>query len=224
LQARHIVLFFNWVYCVLGAGFLRRNRHALKGGHLFDRAVKAYNEAIYGTDRERALKVVHDAVDTLVTRAVETCRIPENIDLRVHVPDSLPLLHVDPFQMGRVFRNLIGNAVQTMPERGMPTVGARWVEEIGGRGSGVRHSNSRFPIQDSQFKADWVEISISGTGEGTAHENMEKLFQPLFTTKTKGMGLGLTMCRNLTEANGGRIEVESSPGAGSAFTVILPGR
>ena len=53
-------------------------------------------------------------------------------------------------------------------------------------------------------------------------ENMKKLFQPLFTTKIKGIGLGLVLCKNLMEANGGRIEVESKQGKGTTFTVVLP--
>ncbi|MDD3083114.1 MAG: ATP-binding protein [Desulfobacterales bacterium] len=53
-------------------------------------------------------------------------------------------------------------------------------------------------------------------------ENMGKLFQPLFTTRTKGIGLGLVVCRNLTEANGGRIAVESEFRKGTTFRVLLP--
>jgi signal transduction histidine kinase len=69
-----------------------------------------------------------------------------------------------------------------------------------------------------------VEISVADTGEGISPENMKRLFQPLFTTKAKGIGLGLTVCRNLTEANGGRIEVASEPGAGTTFAVFLPAK
>lgn len=69
---------------------------------------------------------------------------------------------------------------------------------------------------------DCIEISVADTGEGISPEGMKRLFQPLFTTKARGIGLGLTVCRNLTEANGGRIEVESRLGEGTTFTVILP--
>ena len=69
---------------------------------------------------------------------------------------------------------------------------------------------------------DFVEISVTDSGEGITPENMKKIFQPLFTTKAKGIGLGLVVCKNLVEANGGRIEVESELGKGTTFKVILP--
>ena len=67
-----------------------------------------------------------------------------------------------------------------------------------------------------------MRLEIADTGEGIQPENMKKLFQPLFTTKARGIGLGLVVCRNLTEANGGRIEVESELGRGTTFSAILP--
>jgi signal transduction histidine kinase len=72
------------------------------------------------------------------------------------------------------------------------------------------------------FEGDFVEISVKDGGMGISAENMKKLFQPLFTTKTRGIGLGLTICKNLTEANGGRIMVESEVGNGAKFTILLP--
>jgi signal transduction histidine kinase len=69
---------------------------------------------------------------------------------------------------------------------------------------------------------DMMKITVSDTGPGIPPENLVKLFQPLFTTKTKGIGLGLAVSQKLVEANGGKIEVESAVGKGSAFTVYLP--
>jgi signal transduction histidine kinase len=99
--------------------------------------------------------------------------------------------------MGQVFQNLITNAVQAMPGGGEVRI-------------------------DARPAADFIEISVTDTGEGISPENMNKLFQPLFTTKAKGIGLGLVVCRNLVEANGGKIEVESRPEKGTIFTVRLP--
>ena len=65
-------------------------------------------------------------------------------------------------------------------------------------------------------------IDVQDTGSGILPENMKKLFEPLFTTKLRGIGLGLAVSRKLAEANGGRIEVRSQPGRSSIFTLYLP--
>lgn len=67
-----------------------------------------------------------------------------------------------------------------------------------------------------------VAISVLDNGSGISPENIKKLFEPLFTTKTKGIGLGLAVSKKLAEANNGRIEVRSEAGKGSKFTVWLP--
>lgn len=143
-------------------------------------------------------------VRQLLDDSIGKSSIPESVAVLTEIPDSLPLLLVDPLQMGQVFQNLITNAVQAMPNGGALTVRAR--------------------IQTSKLvpDADCVEISVEDTGEGISPENMNKLFQPLFTTKAKGIGLGLVVCRNLVEANRGRIKVESRPGEGTIFNVMLP--
>ncbi len=67
-----------------------------------------------------------------------------------------------------------------------------------------------------------VAIAVKDTGPGVTPENMQKLFQPLFTTKLRGIGLGLAVSKKLVEANGGRIEAASQPGKGTTFTIYLP--
>jgi signal transduction histidine kinase len=73
----------------------------------------------------------------------------------------------------------------------------------------------------ANVQAEAVAISVKDTGVGIPPENMKKLFEPLFTTKAKGIGLGLAVSRKLAEANGGRIEVQSETGVGSTFTLYL---
>ena len=134
----------------------------------------------------------------LVRQSLERCLLPEQVTVTVDVPDRFPVLNVDPLQMEQVLTNLITNAVQSMPEGGALRVAAR------------------------QFAGDFIAIAVSDSGVGITPENMKKLFQPLFTTKAKGIGLGLVVCKNLVEANGGQIEVESELGLGTTFTVLLP--
>jgi signal transduction histidine kinase len=73
-----------------------------------------------------------------------------------------------------------------------------------------------------KLEPDFIEISVEDTGTGITPDNMKKLFQPLFTTKARGIGLGLAISRSHTEANGGVIEVSSRLGEGPTFTVTLP--
>jgi signal transduction histidine kinase len=67
-----------------------------------------------------------------------------------------------------------------------------------------------------------VSVSVRDSGIGMAPEVLDKLYQPLFTTKARGIGLGMVVVRNLTQANGGTVEVESEEGKGTLFTVMLP--
>jgi hypothetical protein len=87
---------------------------------------------------------------------------------------------------------------------------------------GSEEENIEHGTLNAEPDTEFIEISVTDSGEGISTENMKKLFQPLFTTKAKGIGLGLTVCRNLTEANDGRIEVKSELGKGTTFTIILP--
>ncbi len=73
----------------------------------------------------------------------------------------------------------------------------------------------------AKAEQDQVALSIIDTGAGISPENMNKIFEPLFTTKAQGIGLGLAISKNLVEANEGSIEAESAVGKGSTFTVSL---
>jgi signal transduction histidine kinase len=147
------------------------------------------------------------AVSELVAQSLEKRPPPENVEVVTEIASDLPPVFVDPRQMGQVLGNLVTNAYQAMPEGGNLTISAQAASLPCGRGrAGVGA----------------VALSITDTGCGISQENLDKLFEPLFTTKARGIGLGLAVSRNLVEANGGSIEVESKEGEGSTFTVILP--
>jgi len=92
------------------------------------------------------------------------------------------------------------NAIQAMPDGGTLTVRTRMAEA---------------PLPG-------VEIAISDTGRGITPEDVHRLFTPFFTTKTKGVGLGLTIVQRIVQNHGGSISVQSEPGQGSTFSVHLP--
>lgn len=166
------------------------------------------------------------AAGELIRPALEKCAIPEGVAVELDIPGTLPSIEVDPMQMEQVFQNLITNAVQAMPGGGSLRVSAHNVSSPGFGASSLKPvaENQKLRTENVRLETDgdFVEISVTDTGEGISPENMKKLFQPLFTTKAKGIGLGLVVCKNLIEANGGRIGVESRVGEGTRFMIALP--
>ena len=142
------------------------------------------------------------AVSVLVDRVLEKHPLPEGVQVTTQIADDLPRVYVDPGKIDQVLLNLVTNACQAMPEGGQLTINAA------GRG-------------DPRGRPE-VSISITDTGCGISAENMEKVFEPLFTTKARGIGLGLPVAKTLVEGHGGTIGVESQVGQGSTFTVRLP--
>jgi PAS domain S-box-containing protein len=122
--------------------------------------------------------------------------IPEGIKVKVEIEEGIKLM-IDPALMRRVFVNLINNAIQAMPNGGSLRIAAK-------------------------VEGGWASVSFEDTGVGIPKENLDRLFKPLFTTKSKGMGFGLAVCKRIVEAHGGTIGVESEVGKGSKFTIRLP--
>jgi signal transduction histidine kinase len=99
--------------------------------------------------------------------------------------------------MERALSNIIENAVEAMPKGGELTISSRKTN-------------------------DYIDLVIADTGTGMTNETMRKLFTPPFTTKAKGIGLGLAISKRIVEAHGGSITMETALGKGSSFTVRLP--
>ena len=120
-------------------------------------------------------------------------RVVESYSEAVQVVDG------DGDQLRQVFTNLVLNGVQSMPEGGVLTI-------MSG------------PVPD----ADLYEVRVADTGVGIAPEHLRQVFNPFFTTKPSGTGLGLSVSYGIVREHGGCIDVESVPGCGSTFSVILP--
>ncbi len=124
--------------------------------------------------------------------------VPDNIEIITHIEEGLPITLTAPDQISQVFRNLIQNGIQAMPEGGKLIIRCR--------------------LQPPRT----IAISFADFGVGIPATNIEKIFEPLFTTKAKGIGLGLSLTKTLVERHRGTIEVRSRVGQGSTFTVRLP--
>jgi signal transduction histidine kinase len=137
------------------------------------------------------------ALSKIVGAVLDKNLPPQGIQVASHFPGDLPCVKVDPGQISQVLINLIHNAYEAMPEGGHLTISALSEKES-------------------------VRLRVADTGCGISRDNMKKIFEPLFTTKKCGIGLGLAISKNLMEANGGRIEIQSEEGKGSVFTMIFP--
>lgn len=118
-------------------------------------------------------------------------------------------LDADPGQMSQVFNNLLINARQAMPQGGNVTVTA---------GNREVHSGDPVPVASGRY----VRVTVTDQGSGIALEHLPRIFDPYFTTKELGSGLGLASLHSIIKRHGGAVSVSSSPGAGSTFTLFLP--
>jgi PAS domain S-box-containing protein len=146
--------------------------------------------------REVKLDLTETSPKTMVEEALSCVEIPKSIQV-VNKAKSPVKIKVDFEKMKRIFINLIRNAVEAMPNGGTLTV-------------------------KSRKRGDKIEFTFSDTGVGMSEEVLKKLWTPLFTTKAKGMGFGLPVCKRFVEAHGGSIRAESTLGKGTTFTVTIP--
>jgi signal transduction histidine kinase len=133
----------------------------------------------------------------LVALVVAESAPPAWVSLHIDVSETLPELLVDPQQIELVLNNMVVNAYEAMPNGGTLNISARQ-------------------------EGERVGLMIADTGHGISPEGLARLFEPLFTTKPGGIGLGLAVCQNLTRLNMGTIDVVSEEGVGTTFTVWLP--
>ena len=137
--------------------------------------------------------VLSEFVDEAISRA----QLPDEVNVTTDIPDDFPRVQIDPRQVGQILYNILTNAVQAMPEGGDLTLTARAVD--GG-----------------------VALAVADTGCGITPDRLETIFEPLYTTRPRGVGLGLAHSRQLAEANGGTLTVVSELERGSTFTLTLP--
>ncbi len=132
--------------------------------------------------------------------------IRENIDFRTMLEPKLEQVFMDPVQLEQIILNLIINARDAMPGGGSLTV-----------------QTSHRSLDEGEDGAEsYVALSVIDTGCGMDAETVDKIFEPFFTTKDKGTGLGLSTVYGIVEKGGGTIRVDSEPGRGTSFHIMLP--
>jgi len=146
--------------------------------------------------RDIRLNRVKISVSSILKETLSHMQIPKKVRIS-NQTGKAPEIFVDSHQMTRVFENVIKNSIDAMPKGGKLEI-------------------------KSEKKDDWLHVAFKDSGEGIPKENMNKLGNPLFTTKAKGVGMGLAICRRLVEAHGGSISIKSEHKVGTSVTVTLP--
>jgi PAS domain S-box-containing protein len=146
--------------------------------------------------------VIESAAGFALSGSTTSCRLEIDADLR--------LVDADEGQVAQVIQNVVLNAAQAMPRGGTVAIAARNVHAPGA------------DLQAQLEEGDFVEVSIRDEGEGIPPEHLPRIFDPYFTTKTTGSGLGLATSYSIVRNHGGAIAVHSEPGRGSTFFIYLP--
>jgi len=135
-----------------------------------------------------------------VVSLIKATNLPENITIKENLSPDLPDIKVDGEQMIQVILNVALNGMEAMPDGGTLSFTTSRIENNG--------SNT-------------VGVTIRDTGHGIDKEDLKMIFKPFFTTKKKGTGLGLPICRRIVKNHGGHIHVKSTPGEGTAFQITI---
>jgi two-component system NtrC family sensor kinase len=170
-------------------------RYAAKIDSEIDRQTKIINDLLFFS-RNRPRKLVAVDLNAILEETLMRVQMPESITIVKQLDASLETVQGDADQLQQVFVNLVTNAVQAMPDGGTLT---------------VRTSSEQGVAQ----------AVVQDTGVGMSPEHLARLFEPFFSTKQKGIGLGLAVTRSIVEAHRGRISVSSQEGQGTTFTVQL---
>jgi len=153
------------------------------------------------------------SIANVIRDAVSFSLSGKNIDCRFEFTDDLWSAQIDESQMHQVVHSLVSNAAEAMPQGGAIDIGAQNVDLT---------TDQIQPLKAGHY----IKWFVRDHGVGMSQEHMKKIFDPYFTTKemssVKGMGLGLAICYSIVKGHEGMITVESSPGAGTTFTVYIP--
>ena len=145
----------------------------------------------------RACEVKAIVADALGLAEIDAQR--RGVRIEVDIAPTLPVLLADPILIEQVLLNLVRNGLEALQDVRRPRLQVRVIQ-----------------------REEWLEFSVIDSGPGLAPGSMDKLFQPFFTTKREGMGMGLNICRSIIESHKGRLWVEDNPGGGCVFRFTLP--
>ncbi len=152
------------------------------------------------------------SIEELTQEVVPFVLSGTNVQCHFNCPSELYYVDIDAGQISQVINNLVINALQAMPEGGRINVHAENVYV------GESEDKSEKILKNGRY----VKLMIQDSGIGIAESNLKKIFDPFFSTKVQGSGLGLSASYSIAKRHGGGITVESEPGEGTVFSIFLP--
>ncbi len=191
---------------IKGASYVLKKNYGSKMDEKGNAMLKTIDDCVAYSDKivrdllEYSCEIKLDKIKSnpkkLVDDSLSALVVPGNVEVVNEAGDEISTL-VDNGKIERIFTNLIKNAFDAMPNGGKLHITSRKMNNM-------------------------VEVDFSDNGVGMSKDVLEKLWTPFFTTKAQGMGVGLAICKRIINAHGGRIEVKSTVGMGTTFSVILP--
>jgi signal transduction histidine kinase len=182
-------------------------RKALKNitndGHRASKVIDSVRAMFRKDSREKVPLAVNDVIEDILPIVYGEIR-KHGVRLQTELSRNMPDVFGDRIQLLQVFMNLIRNAVEAM--------------------SSVTDREKLLVVKSQVFEPGAVRISVQDSGQGIDPGDMERIFAAFHTTKADGMGMGLSICRSIVEAHGGRLWASAAPSHGSIFYVTLPSR
>jgi signal transduction histidine kinase len=148
--------------------------------------------------RSRELKLEPGQINDLVQEVVGCLSIPKGVEVSTNYSPEIPELNYDWEEMKQVVRNVVTNALQAMPQGGKLKVETRKTETGG------------------------AEIRVTDTGGGISEKDLPRIFEPFYTTKGDGTGLGLAVVKKVMDRHHGEVQIQSALGVGTTVRLLLP--
>ena len=168
-----------------------------RAGDVIDRMRDLIKKAPPRKDRVEINGAIREVIELTYSEAVKN-----GVSVQTQFAESLPLIQGDRVQLQQVMLNLIINAIQAMS----------------GLAAGVRELR----ITTENTESEGVSLAVRDSGPGMSSENFQRLFEPFYTTKPEGMGMGLSICRSIIEAHGGRLWAIPCEPQGALFQFTIP--
>jgi PAS domain S-box-containing protein len=166
-----------------------------------DRIISDFLTFAYPREPSFSIQNIREVIKNTVFLLEQDSRYTDHIEIKEVYESVLPRVCIDPDLIHQVFWNLLINSLDAMPDSGEIRIMAR---------------------KTTLFLRDAVEIILSDSGRGIPSQNLDKIFEPFYTTKPEGTGLGLSVVQRIIDDHGGTIDVKSKEGKGTTFFIKLP--